>query len=155
MTKIRLLRQGSEYAYVNNVSILNIVLSNIFSRQFCLQSIFLRILTVSLRRSLSYRNRFIDLQSKSMDWFLYDRDLRILQGQKSYKRIQNFNLLLKNIYSLYNILHLISLKSHFVLMKIVRPQARVNNGNSRRMCEICSKFITIYTPDGCLRHHVL
>ena len=27
-------------------------------------------------RSLSYRNQFIDLQSKSMDWFLYDRDHR-------------------------------------------------------------------------------
>ena len=26
--------------------------------------------------SLSYRNQPIDLQSKSMDWFLYDRDLR-------------------------------------------------------------------------------
>ena len=27
-------------------------------------------------RSLSYRNRSIDLLSKSMDWFLYDRDFR-------------------------------------------------------------------------------
>ena len=26
--------------------------------------------------SLSYRNHSIDLQDKSMDWFLYDRDLR-------------------------------------------------------------------------------
>ena len=26
--------------------------------------------------SLSYRNQSIDLQSKSVDWFLYDRDLR-------------------------------------------------------------------------------
>ena len=26
--------------------------------------------------SFSYRNQSIDLQSKSMDWFLYDRDLR-------------------------------------------------------------------------------
>ena len=25
---------------------------------------------------LSYRNRSIDLQSKSVDWFLYDNDLR-------------------------------------------------------------------------------
>ena len=31
-------------------------------------------LTLSWRRSLSYRNQSIDLQSKSMDWFLYDRD---------------------------------------------------------------------------------
>ena len=35
-----------------------------------------RILTLSWRRSLSYRNQSIDLQSKSMNWFLYDRDLR-------------------------------------------------------------------------------
>ena len=27
-------------------------------------------------KSLSYRNQSIDLFSKSMDWFLYDRDLR-------------------------------------------------------------------------------
>ena len=33
-------------------------------------------LTLSWRRPLSYRNQSIDLQSKSMDWFLYDRDLR-------------------------------------------------------------------------------
>ena len=26
--------------------------------------------------SLLYKNQSIDLQSKSMDWFLYDRDLR-------------------------------------------------------------------------------
>ena len=32
-------------------------------------------LTLQWRRSLSYRNQSIDLQSKSMDWFLYDRDL--------------------------------------------------------------------------------
>ena len=34
-----------------------------------------RKLTLSFRRSLSYRNQSIDLQSISMDWFLYDRDL--------------------------------------------------------------------------------
>ena len=28
------------------------------------------------KRPLSYRNQSIDLHSKSMDWFLYDRDLR-------------------------------------------------------------------------------
>ena len=29
-----------------------------------------------MRRPLPYRNQSIDLQSKSMDWFLYDNDLR-------------------------------------------------------------------------------
>ena len=34
------------------------------------------LLILSWRRSLSYRNEFINLLCKSMDWFLYDRDLR-------------------------------------------------------------------------------
>ena len=33
-------------------------------------------LTLSWRMSMSYRNQSIDLQSKSMDWFLYDNGLR-------------------------------------------------------------------------------
>ena len=32
-------------------------------------------LTLSWRRSLSYRNQSIDLLCKSMGWFLYDRDI--------------------------------------------------------------------------------
>ena len=35
----------------------------------------LKQLTLSWQKSLSYRNKYIDLQSKSVDWFLYDRDL--------------------------------------------------------------------------------
>ena len=34
------------------------------------------ILTISWRRYLLYRNQSLDLQSKSMDWFLYDRNFR-------------------------------------------------------------------------------
>ena len=30
------------------------------------------VLTFSRRRTILYRNQSIDLQSKSMDWFLYD-----------------------------------------------------------------------------------
>ena len=33
-------------------------------------------LTLSWRRSLSYRNQPIDFLNKSMDWLLYDRELR-------------------------------------------------------------------------------
>ena len=33
-------------------------------------------LTLSWVRSLSHKNQSIDLQCKSMDWFLYDRNLR-------------------------------------------------------------------------------
>ena len=36
----------------------------------------MRILTLSWRRKISYRNQSIDLQSKSMDWFLYDIGIR-------------------------------------------------------------------------------
>ena len=32
--------------------------------------------TLSWRKPLSYRNKSIDLQSKSIDWFLYDNGLR-------------------------------------------------------------------------------
>ena len=38
--------------------------------------LFLRFLPISWWRPLSYRNQSIDLQSKSMDWFLYDNGLR-------------------------------------------------------------------------------
>ena len=33
------------------------------------------ILSISRRGSLSYRNQSIDLHCKSLNWFLYDRDL--------------------------------------------------------------------------------
>ena len=35
-----------------------------------------KLFTLLWRRFLSYRNQSIDLQSISMDWFLYDRDFR-------------------------------------------------------------------------------
>ena len=44
-------------------------------------------LTLSWRRPSSYRNQSIDVQSKSMDWFLYDRDFR----QERVKTKKNFN----------------------------------------------------------------
>ena len=34
-----------------------------------------KVLTLSWRRLLSYRNQSIDFQSKSLDWFLYDNGL--------------------------------------------------------------------------------
>ena len=42
-------------------------------------------LTLSWRRSLSYRNQSIDLLSKSMEWFLNDRDIcheRVINKEK-------------------------------------------------------------------------
>ena len=50
-----------------------------FLKHFCLFGINLwkdYVLTPSWRRSLSCRNQLIDFPSKSMEWFLYDRDLR-------------------------------------------------------------------------------
>ena len=41
----------------------------------------------------SYRNQFIDLQSKSMNWFLYNRDLRhervntYIGGRENHKNV--------------------------------------------------------------------
>ena len=40
-------------------------------------------LTLSRRRSLSYRNQSIDLLCKSMDWFLYDNGLRLERSNNS------------------------------------------------------------------------
>ena len=36
----------------------------------------IKTLTLSWRRSLSFRNQSFDLLCKSVDWFLYNRDLR-------------------------------------------------------------------------------
>ena len=47
----------------------------------------------------SYRNRFMDLQSKSMDLFLYDRDLR--HERKSAKIDQQHEMGYSYIYSYY------------------------------------------------------
>ena len=60
-------------------------------------------LTLSWRRSLSYRTQSIDLFWKSMDWLLYDRDLRhervktLLRTVFRVEQINLFNHLTKNI----------------------------------------------------------
>ena len=41
-------------------------------------------LTLSRRRTLSYRNQSIDLLRKSMDWFLYDNGLRHERVKRQY-----------------------------------------------------------------------
>ena len=41
-------------------------------------------LTLSRRRPLLYRNQGIDLQSKSIDWFLYDNGLRLERVKVNY-----------------------------------------------------------------------
>ena len=48
----------------------------IYKTFFCKGKLSSYTLTLSWRRQLSYRNQSIDLLRKSMDWFLYDNDLR-------------------------------------------------------------------------------
>ena len=53
--------------------------SKTFFFKICITTFILEYLTeliLSWQRSLSYRNQSADLLCKSMDWFLYDRDLR-------------------------------------------------------------------------------
>ena len=45
-------------------------------KKIALQISYRMYLTLSWGRPLSYRNQFIDLLHKSMDWFLYDSGLR-------------------------------------------------------------------------------
>ena len=57
---------------------------SIFAQSFCAKSNGARKfmgLILSWRRSLSYRNHSIDLQNKSMDWFLYDNGLHHERGK--------------------------------------------------------------------------
>ena len=53
-------------------------------------------LTLSWRRPPSYRNQSNELQSKSIDYFLYDRDLRHVRVKQTVS-LKNFNPLEPNI----------------------------------------------------------
>ena len=52
------------------------------------------------RRFLSYRNQFVDLQSKSLDWFLHDRHFRHeeLSTDTPYDFINKFAYILRDVY---------------------------------------------------------
>ena len=71
-------------------------------------------LTISWRRSLSYRNQSIDLLYKSIDWSLYDRDLR----HKRVNRIETHsvtNVLIKLLSILLNWIDLKKIEYYFLL----------------------------------------
>ena len=58
-------------------------------------------LTLSRRRSVPYRNQSIHFLCKSMDWFLYDKDLRhesIKRARKSNKQTDMLQELGKTIF---------------------------------------------------------
>ena len=59
-------------------------------------------LTLSWRRPLLYSNQSIDLDSKSMDWFLYDNGLRHERVKYSPKALNSINKGLFLIMSLIN-----------------------------------------------------
>ena len=73
------------YLFSMNVSLFEILFSNAVKRYVsvalnaCLPVFKL---TLSWRKFLSYRNQSTDLQNKSMDFFLYDRDLRHEKGKQ-------------------------------------------------------------------------
>ena len=56
---------------------------------------YIYLLTLSWLKSLSYRNQSIDLLCKSVDWFLFDRDLphEIVGTNKSQKSLPSRHLL--------------------------------------------------------------
>ena len=79
-------------------------------------------LTLSWRRPVSYRNQSIDLQSKSMDWFLYDNGfcherVRILSLNSSFSKRgtkkQSRNILQQHL-SLYSNKLLVNFKNLFL-----------------------------------------
>ena len=79
---------------------------------------FFTILTLSWRRMLSYRNQFIDLQTKSMDWFLYDKGFRNERVKRNLKKnICKASNILKN--RIYWITKSIFNRSHFVKCQLV------------------------------------
>ena len=68
--KISVCLQFTKYGLVFTLHVLT---GNKFGKGVLCQSTGL---TLSWRMSLSYRNQFINLQTKSMDWFQYNRHLR-------------------------------------------------------------------------------
>ena len=94
-------------------------------------------LTLSLQRYLSNRNQSIDLQSKSVDWFLYDRDL-------SHKRVNKLPLFNQLNSVLVNALILYPLKTpvNFWFSSVFREYKMgtlVRKGLITKSFEICTK----------------
>ena len=78
--------------YLTHFFILTWSSSSDFSKLFFTHVIILTSpLTLSRQRSLSYRNQSTDLQSKSMDWFLYDNGPRLERIKKTFTGISSPN----------------------------------------------------------------
>ena len=57
-------------------------------------------LTLSWRRPLSYRNQYIDLLRKSIDWFIYDNGLR----HEIVKKVLIFSLIMRSSFFVFLII---------------------------------------------------
>ena len=66
-----------------------------------------------MRRFVSYRNQSIDLQSKSKDWLLYDRNLR-LETVKGDVNFSQWNWGLHNIFAFISLMHCKLILAKFV-----------------------------------------
>ena len=84
-------------------------------------------LTLSWRRSLSYRNQSIDLQSKSVDWFLHERGLR-------YERVKNLAGMTTTK------IPLINLMTHFT------------NHQKQQLVYFLKKYACIFYVKNCLEY---
>ena len=79
---------------------------------------------------LSYRNQSIDLQSKSIDWFLYEGKTGI-----SWVKSQCFSLITEFNYFSKN-----TIREGEGQIPAGIYMFKVNNRNTTKWCEICSKL---------------
>ena len=87
------LKRAYDWKYSKNVSKKAFLKGNkLYFKWLCLRNY----LILSWQRRLSYRSQSIDLQSKSVDWFLYDNGLR-------HERVKviMLNLMMSDTVSLY------------------------------------------------------
>ena len=96
-------------------------------------------LTLSWQRPLSYRNQSIDLQSKSMDWFLYDNGLhheRVKSHFSTFVRFSLFNCSLYVVrcaiwYHLYNLKNVTVFFTFSKLYKWYQIAQRITYANEK------------------------
>ena len=87
-------------------------------------------LTFSWRRALSHRKQSIDLPSKSIDWFLYDRDLR-------HERVKPLHFTAIILYPLKTSKKLLV----FFVFRGYRKRAITRNGLQTALIDICESLL--------------
>ena len=112
------------------------------------------------RRSLSYRNQSIDLQSNSLDWLLYDRGLRHerVKGLSWTCKVFQWCLMSQESQLTFNLVcpstGSIDFTNRYIQWSLWKKQRfpvgiyllKVNNRNIRTRCEIYSK-LTMKAPE--------